>query len=86
MYEEMLVEGVIPCSALFAGQSKNTNLVAFSIVEYRTRTEVVLHVEDRQVPFFKSIKDVKREGNRVTFLAIEPGRDPIRITWDFIPR
>ena len=84
--ETLLVEGVIPCSALFAGQEDNDNLVAFSIMEYATRTEVVLHVEDYQVPFFVSIKDVKREGNRVRFLAIEPGRGQIKVTWDFIPR
>lgn len=86
MYEEVLVEGVIPCSALYAGQEGNNTLVAFSILEYATRTEVVLHIEDSQVPFFTSVKEVERRGNRVTFLAIEPGRDPIRITWDFIPR
>jgi hypothetical protein len=82
----MLVEGVLPTSALYAGQEGNNNLVAFSIVEYGTRTQVVLHIEDYQVPFFTSVKEVEKVGNRVTFLAIEPGHDPIRITWDFIPR
>jgi hypothetical protein len=86
MYEKQLVEGIIPCSALFAGQEDNDNLVAFSIMEYATRTEVVLHVEDYQVPFFTSVKDVEKKGNRVTFLAMEPGHDSIKLTWDFIPR
>jgi hypothetical protein len=86
MHEKQLVEGVLPCSALFAGQGMNSTLVAFSILEYATRTEVVLHIEDYQVPFFTSVKEVEREGNRVTFLVIEPGRDPVQVTWDFIPR